>query len=149
MRDKVVELAVVSVAVCKMINMLEYEGGRRGKPVAGEKQRSPVALVIRVDDERLPCNRDDRCTERRPASTPGISVPRSGYRNGPANAHDHYMSKPKKSTELVEGEPTEPGYPRPDESKLEDLPTEWSGEDVEIENRAPNLGEMDEDPDEM
>ena len=49
------------------------------------------------------------------------------------------MSKPTKSTELVEGERTEPGYPRPDESKLEDLPTEWSEEDVEIENRAPNL----------
>jgi hypothetical protein len=59
------------------------------------------------------------------------------------------MSKPKKSTELVEGEPTEPGYPQPDESKLEDLPTEWSEEDVELENRSPNLGEMDEDPDEM
>ena len=69
--------------------------------------------------------------------------------NGPANARDRHMSKPKKSTELVEGERTEPGYPRPDESKLEDLPTEWSEEDVEIENRSPNLGEMDEDPDEM
>ena len=69
--------------------------------------------------------------------------------NGPANASDRCMSKPKKSTELVEGERTEPGYPRPDEAKLEDLPTEWSEEDVESENRAPNLGEMDEDPDEM
>jgi hypothetical protein len=59
------------------------------------------------------------------------------------------MSKPKKSTELVEGEPTLPGYPETDESKLEDLPTEWSEEDVELGNRAPNLGEMDEDPDEI
>lgn len=59
------------------------------------------------------------------------------------------MSKPKKSTELVEGEPTLPGYPGTDESRLEDLPTEWSEEDVELENRAPNLGEMDDDPDEI
>jgi hypothetical protein len=73
----------------------------------------------------------------------------SGYRNGPANAEDRCMSKRNKSTELVEGERTEPGYPRPDESNLEDLPTEWSEEDVELENRAPNLGEMDEDPDEI
>ncbi len=73
----------------------------------------------------------------------------SAYRNGPANAYDRCMSKPNKSTELVEGERTEPGYPRPDESKLEDLPTQWSEEDVELENRAPNLGEMDEDPDEI
>ena len=59
------------------------------------------------------------------------------------------MSKPNKSHELVEGEPTLPGYPQPDESKLDDLPSEWSEEDVQNEGRAPNLGELDDDPDEI
>jgi hypothetical protein len=59
------------------------------------------------------------------------------------------VSKPNKNRELVEGELTEPGYPLPDESNLEDLPSEYSREDVESQNRAPNLGEDDEDPDEI
>lgn len=40
-------------------------------------------------------------------------------------------------------------HPQPDESELEDLPTEWSDEDVESEGREPNLGELDDDPDEI
>jgi hypothetical protein len=37
------------------------------------------------------------------------------------------------------------GYPRPDEEKVEDLPSEWSKEDREIEDRKPDLGETEED----
>ena len=135
MSDEMIELAVVSAAVGKMVDVLECEGRGRREAVAGAKQRGPVAFVVGVYGERLPGKRDDGA-KRRPATAPQVH-------------RDRYMSKPKKSTELVEGEPTEPGYPRPDESKLEDLPTEWSEEDVELENRSPNLGEMDEDPDEM
>ncbi len=40
-------------------------------------------------------------------------------------------------------------YPRPDEPPLEDLPLDWSEEDVKEEGREPNLGELDEDPDEI
>jgi len=32
---------------------------------------------------------------------------------------------------------------------IEDLPSEWSQEDIKEENREPNLGELDEDPSEM
>lgn len=36
----------------------------------------------------------------------------------------------------------------PDEDPLEDLPGDWSEEDRELEHRKPNLGELDDDPDE-
>jgi hypothetical protein len=32
---------------------------------------------------------------------------------------------------------------------IEDLPSDWSKEDQEIEGRKPNLGELDEDPSEI
>jgi hypothetical protein len=32
---------------------------------------------------------------------------------------------------------------------IEDLPSEWVKEDVENEGRAPDLGELDEDPSEL
>lgn len=32
---------------------------------------------------------------------------------------------------------------------IEDLPGEWSKEDRDDEHREPNLGELDEDPDEI
>jgi hypothetical protein len=32
---------------------------------------------------------------------------------------------------------------------IEDLPSDWSKEDREIEGREPNLGELDEDPSEL
>jgi hypothetical protein len=32
---------------------------------------------------------------------------------------------------------------------IEDLPSEWSKEDQEIEGREPDLGELDEDPSEL
>ena len=32
---------------------------------------------------------------------------------------------------------------------IEDLPTDWSKEDREIEGREPDLGELDEDPSEL
>ena len=32
---------------------------------------------------------------------------------------------------------------------IEDLPSEWSKEDVKNEGRAPDLGELDEDPSEL
>jgi hypothetical protein len=32
---------------------------------------------------------------------------------------------------------------------IEDLPAEWSKEDVKEENRKPDLGELDEDPSEL
>jgi len=35
--------------------------------------------------------------------------------------------------------------PRP----IEDLPSEWSKEDRDIEGREPDLGELDEDPSEL
>jgi hypothetical protein len=34
-------------------------------------------------------------------------------------------------------------------SSIEDLPSEWSKEDRVLENREPNLGELDEDPSEL
>lgn len=33
--------------------------------------------------------------------------------------------------------------------KIEDLPSEWSEEDRHDEGRAPDLGELDEDPSEL
>jgi hypothetical protein len=33
--------------------------------------------------------------------------------------------------------------------KIEDLPVEWSKEDRDLENREPDLGELDEDPSEL
>jgi hypothetical protein len=44
--------------------------------------------------------------------------------------------------------PTLKGYPRPGESEVEDLPTEWREEDRVFEGRMPDLGELDEDPSE-
>jgi len=32
---------------------------------------------------------------------------------------------------------------------IEDLPSEWSKEDRDLENREPDLGELDEDPSEL
>ncbi len=32
---------------------------------------------------------------------------------------------------------------------IEDLPSEWSKEDRDLEHREPNLGELDEDPPEL
>ena len=32
---------------------------------------------------------------------------------------------------------------------IEDLPSEWSQEDCDLENREPDLGELDEDPSEL
>jgi hypothetical protein len=36
-----------------------------------------------------------------------------------------------------------------EESPLEDLPVEWAKEDVEIEGRKPDLGEIEEDASEL
>jgi hypothetical protein len=58
------------------------------------------------------------------------------------------MSQTKKAPEKVDPLPKLPGYPRPDEAKLEDLPSEWVKEDRKIEGRKPDLGEDDEDPSE-
>ena len=44
--------------------------------------------------------------------------------------------------------PASKGYPRRDEPKLEDLPSEWQEEDRKIEGRTPDLGEIEEDPSE-
>jgi len=55
----------------------------------------------------------------------------------------------KKLPEEVDVLPKLPGYPGPDESKLEDLPSEWAQEDREMEDRKPDLGEDDEDPSEL
>jgi hypothetical protein len=59
------------------------------------------------------------------------------------------MSQTEKSPEELDILPKLPGYPRPDESKLENLPSEWDREDQEMENRKPDLGEDDEDPSEL
>ncbi len=37
----------------------------------------------------------------------------------------------------------------PDEGPLENAPLEWADEDVEIENRKPDLGEIEEDSSEL
>jgi hypothetical protein len=51
------------------------------------------------------------------------------------------MSRPKKEPDTVD--------PLPDEGKLEDLASEWTGEDREMEDRKPDLGEIEEDPSEL
>jgi hypothetical protein len=45
----------------------------------------------------------------------------------------------------IEEEIKEGKIPKP----IEDLPSEWSKEDREIEGRKPDLGEVDEDPSEL
>jgi hypothetical protein len=56
------------------------------------------------------------------------------------------MNPSEKSHELVQGEPTLPGYPQPEESELEDLSGEWVQDDAEEGNRKPDLSERDQDP---
>jgi hypothetical protein len=55
----------------------------------------------------------------------------------------------KKLPEESDVLPKLPGYPRPDEPKLEDLPSEWAQEDRDMEGRKPDLGEDEEDPSEL
>jgi hypothetical protein len=51
------------------------------------------------------------------------------------------MSRPNKEPDKVD--------PLPDEERLEDLASEWAGEDRKLENRKPDLGEVEEDPSEL
>jgi hypothetical protein len=59
------------------------------------------------------------------------------------------MSQTEKLPEKLDILPKLRGYPRPDEPKLEDLPSEWAEEDREMENREPDLGEDEEDSSEL
>jgi len=40
------------------------------------------------------------------------------------------------------------GLRRPEEPDLENLPKEWAEEELESERRKPDLGELDDDPEE-
>jgi hypothetical protein len=52
---------------------------------------------------------------------------------------------PKPVDKKIKKDVTKGGAPKP----IEDLPAEWSKEDVEDEGRKPDLGELDEDPSEF
>jgi hypothetical protein len=40
-------------------------------------------------------------------------------------------------------------HPKPEKDPLENQPLDWAREDREIEDRKPDLGEIDEDPSEL